>query len=92
MGNIIMATFRQVYCPHGMLGQVTATMRLLTMGTSPFGALAGDALGTWLGARDALWIVLSVLAVSGTSLLGQAFTRRQDLPAAPAAAPVPCLD
>jgi hypothetical protein len=89
MGNIIMATFRQIYCPQGMLGRVTATMRFLTMGTSPFGALAGGALGTWPGVRDALWIVLCILAVSGTPLLGQAFTRHQDLPAAPAAAPVP---
>jgi hypothetical protein len=89
MGNIIMATFRQIYCPQGMLGRVTATMRFLTMGTSPFGALAGGALGTWLGARDALWIVLSILAVSGTLLLGQAFTRHRDLPAAPAGARVP---
>ena len=89
MGNIITATFRQLYCPRGTLGRVTATMRFLTNGTSPFGALAGGALGTWLGARDALWIAASVLAVSGTLLLGRAFTRDQDLPAAPAADPVP---
>jgi hypothetical protein len=85
MSNIIMATFRQVYCPPGMLGRVTATMRFVTMGTSPFGALAGGALGTWLGPRNALWAVLSILAVSGTPLLSRDFTRRRDLPAAPAA-------
>jgi hypothetical protein len=85
MGNIIMATFRQAYCPPGMLGRVTATMRFVTMGTSPFGAMAGGALGTWLGARNALWVVLSILAVSGVPLLGRDFTRHRDLPAAPAA-------
>lgn len=85
IGNIITATFRQAYCPPGMLGRVTATMRFVTMGTSPFGALAGGALGTWLGPRDALWIVLSILAISGTPLLGPGFTRHRDLPAAPAA-------
>ena len=84
MGNIIMATFRQVYCPPGMLGRVTATMRFVTMGTSPFGALAGGALGTWLGPRNALWVVLSILAVSGTPLLSRDFTRHRDLPAGPA--------
>jgi MFS family permease len=83
MGNIITATFRQVYCPPGILGRVTATMRFVTMGTSPFGALAGGALGTWLGPRDALWVVLSILAVSGTPLLSRNFTRQRDLPAAP---------
>jgi len=66
MGNIILATFRQVYCTPGMLGRVTATMRFVIMGTSPFGALAGGALGTWLSPRSALWVVLSILAVSGT--------------------------
>jgi MFS family permease len=80
MSNIIMATFRQTYCPPGMLGRVTATMRLVTMGTSPFGALAGGALGTWLGPRNALWFVLSVLAVSGTPLLSRAFVGERDLP------------
>lgn len=84
MGNIITATFRQAYCPPGMLGRVTATMRFVVMGTSPFGALAGGALGTWLGPRDALWVVLSILAVSGMPLLSSEFTRHRDLPATPA--------
>jgi hypothetical protein len=86
MGNIIVATFCQVYCPPGMLGRVTATRRFVVMGTSPFGALAGGALGTWLGPRTALWVVLSILAVSGTPLLGPGFTRHRDLPGTPAAA------
>ena len=85
MSNIIMATFRQTYCPPGMLGRVTATMRFVIMGTSPFGALAGGALGTWLGPRNALWVVLSILAVSGTPLLNSGFIRHRDLPSAPAA-------
>jgi hypothetical protein len=82
MANIILATFRQVYCPPGMLGRVTATMRFVIMGTSPLGALAGGALGTWLGPRHALWVVLSILAVSGAPLLSHHFTRHRDLPAA----------
>jgi len=83
VGNIILATFRQVYCPPGMLGRVSATMRLVIMGTSPFGALAGGALGTWLGPRSALWVVLSILAVSAAPLLGPGFTRHRDLPGQP---------
>lgn len=83
MGSIILATFRQAYCPPGMLGRVTGTMRVVTFGVGPFGALFGGALGTWLGARDALWIVLGVLAVAGTPLLSRTFLRRRDLPGAP---------
>lgn len=89
MSNIIMATFRQSYCPPGMLGRVTATMRFVTMGTSPFGALASGALGTWLGPRDALWVVLSLLAASGTLLLRPNFTRLRDLPASSSHREVP---
>jgi Major Facilitator Superfamily len=85
MFNIILSTFRQVYCPPGMLGRVTATMRFIILGTSPFGALAGGALGTWLGPRNALWAVLSVLSLSGTLLLRPGMTRHRDLPATPAA-------
>jgi hypothetical protein len=77
MGSIILATFRQAYSPPGMLGRVTGTMRLVTLGVGPFGALFGGALGTWLGARDALWIVLGVLAVAGTPLLSRTFVRRR---------------
>jgi hypothetical protein len=43
MGHLILATFRQVYCPPGILGRVTATMRFVTMGTSPFGVPAAAA-------------------------------------------------
>lgn len=81
MSNIIIATFRQSYCPPGILGRVTATMRFVTMGTSPFGALAGGALGTWLGPRNALWGVLGVLVLAGSPLLRREFTGRRDLPA-----------
>ena len=67
-----------------MLGRVTATMRFVVMGTSPFGALAGGALGTWLGLRNALWVVLSILTLAGTPLLNRTFTYQRDLPTTPA--------
>jgi MFS family permease len=81
--NIIIATFRQAYCPPSMLGRVTATMGFVTSGTSTIGALTGGTLGNWLGPRDALWVVLSVLAVSGAPLLSRAFTGQRDLPTSP---------
>lgn len=85
IANVVQATFRQVYCPAGVLGRVTATMRFVAFGTSPLGALTGGALATWLGARNALWIMLGILALSGTVLLTPRFTGHRDLPAAPAA-------
>lgn len=78
--TIIMATFCQTYCPRHMIGRATATMRFITMGTSPIGALAGGLLGTWLGLRDALWAALAFLTLSGTVLLTSALTSSRDLP------------
>jgi MFS family permease len=98
VGNIIIAAFRQSYSPPGMCGRVTATMRFLIFGTSPIGALLGGSLGTWLGVRDALWILLGAVALSGTLLLTRALTSRRDLPTVigeagvPAPAPAPPAD
>jgi MFS family permease len=89
VGNIIIAAFRQSYSPPGMCGRVTATMRFLIFGTSPFGALLGGILGSWLGIRDAMWVLLGAAALSGTLLLTRALTARRDLPEHPAAAPGP---
>jgi predicted MFS family arabinose efflux permease len=84
VSNVIMATFRQAYSPPGMIGRVTATMRFLVLGTGPLGALAGGVLGTWLGVRAAMWIAVSVVAVSGAPLLSRDLLGRRDLPAEPA--------
>jgi MFS family permease len=89
VGNIIIAAFRQSYSPPGMCGRVTATMRFLIFGTSPIGALLGGSLGTWLGVRDALWVLLGAVALSGTLLLTRALTSRRDLPRAIGEARVP---
>jgi MFS family permease len=88
VGNIIIAAFRQSYSPPGMCGRVTATMRFLIFGTSPIGALLGGILGSWLGVRDALWVLLGAVALSGTLLLTRALTGRRDLPTVIGEAPV----
>lgn len=80
VSNVIQVTFRQTYCRPEILGRVTATMRFVTFGTSPLGALAGGGLATWLGSRDALWIILAILALSGTVLLTPRFLGHRDLP------------
>jgi hypothetical protein len=80
VGNIIAGSFRQAYCPPGMLGRITASMRLLVFGTIPLGALLAGGLATALGTRNALWIILASYALSGTLLLTPAILSQRNLP------------
>ncbi|MEC4019666.1 MFS transporter [Streptomyces sp. H27-D2] len=56
-GNVVIVSFRQSYCPPGMLGRVSSSIRFLMYGTLPVGSLLGGALGGALGDRDALWVL-----------------------------------
>ena len=81
--NIIVASFRQAYCPPWMLGRVTASMRFLVFGAIPVGALLAGGLGTALTVRGALWIIFAVYALSGTLVLTRAIRTDKDLPSRP---------
>jgi predicted MFS family arabinose efflux permease len=85
--NTILASFRQTYVPAAMLGRITASQRFLVLGTIPVGALLGGGLGTALGVRDALWVMLTGYALSGAVLLGRTVRGRRDLPTAAAVLP-----
>jgi MFS family permease len=80
VGNIVIAAFRQAHSPPGMCGRITATQRFFIFATSPVGALVGGGLGTWLGIRPALWIMLSLAAASGSLLCTRALVKLRDLP------------
>lgn len=83
VGNVLTGSFRQTYPPRELLGRVTVSMRMLNYGTIPLGALLGGALGTAIGVRPALWIIMIGLALSGLILLIGPLRRHRDLPAAP---------
>ena len=83
IGNVILGSFRQAYCPPAMLGRVTASMRFLTFGAIPLGALLAGALGTVLGIRNGLWAVLAIFAASGLFLLSRDIRTARDLPRQP---------
>lgn len=89
IGNVVVGSFRQAYCPASMLGRVVASMRLVSFGTIPLGALLAGGLGTVLPVRAALWIVLAIYALSATLLLTRAFREDRDLPGGTAAAAPP---
>lgn len=81
--NIVLISFRQTYTPAQILGRVIASQRFLVFGTAPLGALLAGALGTALGIRPALWVLVAAFALSGALLLNPAFLSRRDLPASP---------
>jgi len=68
-GNVIAGSFRQRYCPSSLLGRVTASMRFLAYGMIPLGAVAAGALGTALGARNALWVLQALFAAAALFLV-----------------------
>jgi MFS family permease len=80
IGNVIAQSFRQAYCPEVLLARVVSAMRFVGFGASPLGALLAGALGTVLGVRPALWIMLSVYAAAALPLLTPTILSASDLP------------
>ncbi|WP_345802480.1 MFS transporter [Microbacterium sp. AZCO] len=66
LSNVLLITLRQVRTPHALLGRVNASMRTVTYGVIPLGAIAGGLAGQWLGLRGGI-LVGSVLLL-GTIL------------------------
>ncbi|MEU3421880.1 MFS transporter [Streptomyces murinus] len=63
--NVFAVSLRQTIPPEDQLGAVTASYRLVALGTLPLGAFAGGALADALGPGRAIWIVgASYLCVS----------------------------
>ncbi|WP_026423247.1 MFS transporter [Actinokineospora inagensis] len=81
--NVISATFVQTYCPDGMIGRVSAGMRVVNFGTLPLGALLGGALGDSLGTRTTMWIIAGTLVACIALLLCGPVGRVRDLPSRP---------
>jgi hypothetical protein len=81
--NVTVSSFRQAYCPPEILGRVIATMRFVLFGTIPLGALAGGALGSLLGLREAVWVLLAGNVLPSLILVASPLRRLRDLPDRP---------
>ncbi|MFI7638597.1 MFS transporter [Nonomuraea sp. NPDC049400] len=64
VNNVLLVSLRQRVTPDGMLGRMTATMRLLLMGALGLGGLLAGALGEVWGIRSALWLGALIMALS----------------------------
>lgn len=79
--NVLKAGFQQRYCPPELLGRLSASSYYLTYGVLPIGALLGGVLGTALGVRPAMWLLVAGVPLSGLVLLLSPIRRHRDLPA-----------
>jgi predicted MFS family arabinose efflux permease len=82
-GNVIGSSFRQSYCPPGMMGRVSAVTACLIYGSMPLGAVIVGGLGTGIGIRPALWVLAATLFLPLLFLLISPIRRERELPARP---------
>jgi MFS family permease len=80
--NTAQVSYRQRVCPAEMLGRVTASIRFIVWGSLPLGALAGGALGSLIGVRPTLWLVVAGISTAPIWLLTSPIRKMRDLPAA----------
>jgi MFS family permease len=64
--NIVQVSYRQAICPERLQGRMNSVIRFIVWGTIPIGTLAGGALGTWIGLREAL--VIGAIGSGGSFL------------------------
>lgn len=80
VANVVVGSFRQIYCPPHMLGRVVATAMMINHSTIPLGSLLGGVLGDAVGYRPAMWIMTGVVAPSWLVLAMSPMRHERDLP------------
>lgn len=80
--NITQVSFRQAVTPERMQGRMNSVMRFIVWGVMPLGALAGGALGTWIGLRETMWIAAIAGAFSFLPVLLSPVRLLGDMPEA----------
>ncbi|MFJ4716093.1 MFS transporter [Streptomyces sp. NPDC088785] len=79
VGSITTRTYRQTQSPPALLSRVMATVRFISWGALPLGALAAGLLATLAGTHAALWTVCAAATVPGLYLLASPVGRHRDL-------------
>jgi MFS family permease len=80
IGSVNTRTFRQVASPPELLSRVMATVRFVSWGAIPVGALAAGAAATVLGVRPALWLTCALTFLPMVVLLASPVRTLRDLP------------
>ncbi|ACU74257.1 major facilitator superfamily MFS_1 [Catenulispora acidiphila DSM 44928] len=78
VASIVARTYRQIATPTELLPRVMATVRVVSWGVIPIGALAAGSVASWYGPRAALWCTaVATLAVPTLVLTSPIRTRRE---------------
>ncbi|TCO62727.1 MFS transporter [Actinocrispum wychmicini] len=81
--SIAARTHRQVASPPELLSRVMATVKFVSWGAIPFGALLGGVLATVMGTRGALWVACLLVPVAPTVLWFSPVRQIRDLADSP---------
>ncbi|WP_031487209.1 MFS transporter [Streptomyces bicolor] len=79
IGSITTRTHRQTESPPDLLSRVMATVRFVSWGAQPLGALSAGLLATYAGTHAALWTVCTAALLPPLYLLAVPVGRRRDL-------------
>jgi MFS family permease len=80
VGNVIWSSWAQGYYPPHMRGRLSTSISFFAYGVAPIGALLAGLIASHYGVRTALWVMLSILAVSSLVQLTGPLARMRDLP------------
>ncbi|WP_435283891.1 MFS transporter [Streptomyces koelreuteriae] len=79
IGSITTRTHRQTESPPELLSRVMATVRFVSWGAQPLGALSAGLLATYAGTRATLWTVCAAALLPPLYLFTAPVGRRRDL-------------
>ena len=83
--SILTRTHRQTVTPPELLPRVMATVRFVSWGAVPLGALSCGAAASWLGPRTALWLACTVVLLAPAAIWTSPVRTRRELADATAA-------
>ncbi|MFJ2739521.1 MFS transporter [Streptomyces sp. NPDC087440] len=78
IGSITTRTYRQTQSPPELLSRVMATVRFVSWGAQPVGALTAGVLATCAGTHTALWVVCTAAVLPPLYLLTTRVGRHRD--------------
>lgn len=77
--SILTRTHRQTVTPPELLPRVMATVRFISWGAVPFGALTAGATASALGNREALWLICALAFLTPLAVWTSGIRRMRDL-------------